>query len=197
MPEIKKDRPAYVRFERRPIEDRGATMARGHYVAKDVDFAIVTPFGSADQLVQQADEWFARMKQMVTEERIPIEYLESYERAYERFLKGEEAPLEGTPIKDWPVLSPAQRTNMIAIGIRTVEDLAMVNQEAMNRIGLGAQMLKDKAANWLAAANDVGKVSERLSALEIDRARDQTQIKLLEETIRLLKGQLAETKVPA
>ena len=44
----REERPAYVRFERRPMEDKAASIREGRYVAKDVDFALVTPPYSND-----------------------------------------------------------------------------------------------------------------------------------------------------
>ena len=46
MPEIMQARPPYVQFEMRAVEDRQASIDAGHYVAKDVAYAIITPAGS-------------------------------------------------------------------------------------------------------------------------------------------------------
>jgi hypothetical protein len=48
-------KPPYVRFEVRSVEDRTASIESGHYVGKDVIFAIVTPAGTRDRIEREAD----------------------------------------------------------------------------------------------------------------------------------------------
>lgn len=193
-PELQKPRMAYVRFEKRPIENRTLSMSKGHYVTTDVDFAIITPTGSKDTVIRRVDEWFVYLDQQVVEERVPPEWVEKYKMAYEKFKKGEEIPLDGTAIKGWPVLSPAQQQNLIALGIRTVEDLAQINQEAIARIGMGAMALKEKAKNWLEAANNVGKLAERMTAFELQLGEMSERNRTLEDQNRLLRQKLEEVQ---
>jgi hypothetical protein len=73
-----------------------------------------------------------------------------------------------------------------------VEDLAQINQEAIARIGMGAMGLKDKAKNWLDAANNVGKLAERMTAFELQLAEVTQRNKTLEDQNALLRKQLAD-----
>ena len=68
-------RPAYVQFEVRAVEDRTATLESGHFVAKDVIYALVTPAGTKDRLEKNAEEWIKRMEEGVSQERIQIQFL--------------------------------------------------------------------------------------------------------------------------
>lgn len=185
MAEIMRERPAYVRFEKRPIEDRDESIKKGHWVGKDVIYALVTPPGTKDVVVVEAEEWIKRLKREESEGRIPSQFVEAYERAFEKYKKGEELPLDGTPIRGWPPLSPAQQQNCIAMNILTVEDLANLNSEGMARFGMGVVELKRKAANWLEAATSTGALSAKMTALEIRQTdlEDQNvrQRKLIEE----------------
>lgn len=167
-PELRKPSISYVRFERRPIEDRNATLRNGHHTTVDVDYAVITPPGSKDQIPREVKAWFAYLDQQVIEERIPVEWVDKYKLAYERWKKGEEIPLDGVAIKGWGLLSPAQQVNLIALGIQTVEQLADLNEEMKARIGLGAVEMSRKAKNWLEEANGPGKIVARLTALETD-----------------------------
>jgi hypothetical protein len=193
-PELQKGRMAYVRFERRPIEDRLASLKNGHYTTVDMDFAIISPLGSKDTVVRLVKDWFIYLDQQINEERVPQEWVDKYKLAYERFKAGEEAPLDGTAIKGWPVLSPAQQQNLIAIGIKTVEDLASCTEEAIARIGLGGRSLREKAKNWLDAANNIGKLAERMTAFEILAADLKQSNESKDTTIAALKAQIEEIK---
>src|SRR5947208_15336700 len=105
MAEMMKERPAYVRFEKRPIEDRDASIKAGHWVGRDIVYALVTPPGTKDVVVVEAEEWIKRLEREEAEGRIPPQFVDAYKRAFEKYKKGEETPPEGTPIKDWPQLS--------------------------------------------------------------------------------------------
>jgi hypothetical protein len=185
MAEVMRERPAYVRFEKRPIEDRDESIKKGHWVGKDVVYALVTPPGTKDVVVVEAEEWIKRLKREETEGRIPPQFVDAYERAFEKYKKGEEIPLDGTPIRGWPPLSPAQQQNCIAMGVLTVEDLANLNSEGMARFGMGVVELKRKAANWLEAATSTGALSAKMTALEIRQndleEQNLRQRKLIEE----------------
>lgn len=189
-----KDRPAYVRFERRAIEDRMASLQAGHYVAKDEDFAIITPVGSKDEVVKIAGEWLQQTKQQVREGRMNPAFAEQYQRLYEAWKRGEEAPPNGTAIKDWQVLSPAQRATVLAANVRTVEDLAAANGEALTRIGMGANQLKQKAETWLKAAKDVGVVVQANTALQAENERLKASVADLSAKNAALASQLQALK---
>lgn len=159
-------RPPYVRFETRPVEDRVASIEAGHYVAKDVDYALITPHGSKDCIERVVAEWLPQLDQQAAEGRIPVEWPRAFKEGYRAWKEGREAPLSGLAVEQWPVASPAQVKSLLNAKIRTVEDLAQANEESLARIGMGARALKNKAIEWLSAAAGQGRLAERLSALE-------------------------------
>ena len=90
MPAIAEARPPYVTFELRGEEDRDASITAGHYVAKDVAYALITPRGSKDRIERVADEWFAQLKRDVDEQRFPRDWLRHFEQAYTDWKAGKE-----------------------------------------------------------------------------------------------------------
>lgn len=188
--DMKEDRPAYVRFEKRPVEDRNATIQAGHYVARDVDYALVTPPYSRDCHEQEAAVWLAQMDVEVSSGRLPATWRDNYKAAYEAWKKGEEIPVEGTPIKGWQLFSPAQQKNAIELGFRTVEDLAGMNAEGLQKFGIGGQDAKNKAQAWLKAANGPGKLAGEISALQVAVSQLQEQNRRLEEQNKEMAAEL-------
>jgi hypothetical protein len=187
----RKDRPAYVRFERRAVEDKNASISKGHFVAKDVDFALVTPPYSRDVYEERADSWLSKQRQQAGKGRIPAAWYERYQETYDRWKRGEEMPLNGTPIKSWPVISPAQAKNLTSINILTVEDLASVNDEGLRRIGMGAVALRDKAKAWLAQANDKGPLTMENAALRTENVALKAQLEQMESKLREASARIA------
>lgn len=181
------ERPAYVTFEYRPVEDRAASILSGHYVAKDVAFVTITRPGSRDSVERVADEWFIQLEADAKNQRIPAHWLEGYRAIFNAWKKGEELPPNGTPIKTWPALSPAQQKTIISAGILTIEDLASLSDSEISRLGTGGTSLKLKAQSWLDASKDQGKLAERYAALET-KFQDLSNLaeRLIAENKRLL-----------
>ena len=179
---IDENRPPYVIFEERGIEDREATIKNGHYTEKSVDIAIITRPGSRDTLEKEAKTWLLELKEKGRKGEIPPNWFEAFDASYKSWKLGEEAPISGTAIKGWSALGSAAQKTLIAAGIRTVEDLAEIPDSELQNIGTGALSFKQKAVAWLKAANGVGKVVEQNAAMMVQ----------VQELIDLTKKQAQE-----
>ena len=184
------DRPAIVRFERKTVEDKPASLLAKRYVAKDVDYALVTPPYSKDVIPLKIEQWKANMKQDLAAGRIPPDWVKAYEESYEKWLNGQEMPPNGTAIRGWGVISPAQQENLIRINILTVEDLAAANDEGKRRIGMGALELITKAQTWLKQMTDAGGVTIELAQVKTENANLKAELEGLKEQVaRISKGE--------
>lgn len=164
--EINQPRPPYVTFELRPEEDRAQTIESGSYVAVDVPYAIITPQGSKDRIERKVDEWFPQLDQQAREGRIPSEWVRSFKADFAEWTAGNEVPEKGHPVKNWPAASPAQIKTLLTAGLRTVEDLAVANEEAIMRLGMGGRALKQRAEEWL-RSSEHGRKAEEFAALRV------------------------------
>lgn len=187
----RKDRPAYVRFERIPVEDKQASVRDGHYVARDVDYALITPPYSKDVFKQKVDAWLADLKFQVQNDRIPQEWVDQYDRQYQAWKNGQEIPLNGTAIRGWGVISPAQQETLIRMNIMTVEDLSLINDEGIKRVGMGAIDLKNKAKAWLAQLQDKGPLTQKMAAVEAENSLLKASVETLSVNLEAMKAQLA------
>lgn len=190
-PGIAEARPPYVRFERKAVEDRAATLESGQFKTKDVDFAMITPRGSKDRLEQVVSEWFDKLTNEVQSERYPLAWFQHHQQAYAAWAKGEAMPEVGTPIKTWPALSPSQVRTCLDLHLTTVEDLASANEEIVMRLGLGGRSLVQRAAQWLDTAKNVGKVAEQTAALKAEKEDLQAQVARLTADMQALEAKLA------
>lgn len=179
------ERPAYVRFKRVAVEDKAASLEQRKYVAKDVDYALITPPYSKDCVEIKVTQWKLNVDQDVRAGRIPKEWADNWLKGYEAWLNGQELPVNGTPIKGWGVISPAQQEMLIRINILTVEDLDGVNDEGLRRIGMGALDLKNKARAWLAQMQDKGPLTIEVAALKSENA-------LLKSTVEQMHARLTQ-----
>lgn len=147
---IQQARPPHVVFERRAEEDRQASIEQGRYVARDADYAIVTPAGSKDRVERLVSDWFSMLAGEVRSERWPQAWLDQLKAGYEAWKLGQTPPESGTPLTTWPALSPAQVKNWQQISIRTVEELAEANEETLSAYGMGSRDMKARAGLFLA-----------------------------------------------
>jgi len=120
--------------------------------------------------------------------RFPQEWLDRIQRGYEAWRKGEELEVEGSPLRNWPVIGQSQRMNCEAAHIRTIEELAEASDAALELIGMGAVALRQRARDWIKANDgEQGKL-----VLELDAAR--VRIGELETEVDELKTRLEEAK---
>lgn len=170
------EKPPFVRFTTKQQEDRNATIENGYYTTKDAHFALITPRGSKDCLEVELTNYLRNMQDAVRQGRFKQSWLEEIKASYEAWKRGEEIPEDGFPLKNWPLLSPAQLTNLLAINVRTVEELAQANEETVTRLGMGGRALSQKAREWLSAQGDVGKAAEQITKLTValDAAKERS-----------------------
>ena len=184
------DRPSIVRFERRAVEDKPASIKAGRYVSKDLDLVFTTAPGARDSVPQKVEGWKAEMAYNLQCNRISHDRYKAYMESYEKWLLGQEMPLNGTPIRGWGVISPAQQENLIRINILTVEDLAAANAEARARIGMGAIELQNRAGAWLKQIRDAGGATMEIAQLKTDNANLKAELEGLKEQVaRFAKGE--------
>lgn len=183
-------RPPYVEFEERGEEDRGETLKQGTLVMRQVDYAILHPLGSKDTVEKVATEWLTHIELLAQRGEYPREWAKFFREQYNDWKGGSDAgKVNGLHVKDWPAISRAQATVLIAAGVRTVEDLAAAPEEALNRIGMGARDLKQRAQALL-DARETGKSAEELASLRQENADLKNQMKELNKKLDTLVAAL-------
>lgn len=197
MVQVAEDRPPYVTFEVRAVEDRQASIEQGRFVGRDVVYALITPMGSKDRIEQVASEWLQQLERDSREGRFPQAWLDAFKGAHKAFLEGREAPLNGTRLADWPGISPAQYRTLESLGVRTIEDLASANEELLMHLGMGGRSLKQRAQDWLQNATK-GISSEELSSFRVLVEQLQAKNEQLEadnkRLLAIVEAQGAEVK---
>lgn len=183
------DRPPYVQWELRTMEDRNASIAAGHYVGKDVAFAIIMRPGSKDKVEKLAETWLEEISLKARNGELPSLWSEAFKASYKAWKDGEEEPVSGTPLKLFAVLSPSQLKTLISAGVKSVEDLAQLPDQELQQITVGGIGLKIKARAWLLQANDAGKLAEENAALQV-------KVEALQEQLTALSALVANLQKP-
>jgi hypothetical protein len=164
------ERPPYVAWEMRSVEDRDASIKAGHEVHKEVAFAVITRPGSRDTLDKEALVWLKELKQKAKDGNVPMTWPMAFQQSFDEWLKGETGAVNGTPIKGWTAIGAAAQKTLLAAGIQTVEDLANLPDGDLQNLGTGAIGFKLKARAYLEAATGPGKLAEQMTALQVQMA---------------------------
>ena len=164
---VDNERPPYIEFEEREIEDRAQTIATGHYSTKDRTIAIIVRPGSRDTLEKWADEYLVELQSKARQGTINPLWYPAIKAKYDEYKNGSTGTgLTGTPLVTWPIMSKSQVKMFVNAGIKTVEDLADVPDSELQNIGTGAMAMKQRARLWLQEASGTGKLVERQADLE-------------------------------
>jgi hypothetical protein len=180
-------RPPFIVFEQRAIEDRNASIAAGGLVMRDVDYVIVRQVGCKDTVEKEAEGWLADIEKAAAQGTYPGEWVRHFREKYAAFKAGQAEPELGLSVRQWPSLSKAQAENLIAAGVRTVEDVAVMNEPTMQRVGMGARELKGKAKAYV-ESRDQNKAAEQITALQAQLGDRETRIEALEARLAALEA---------
>ena len=190
-----KSRPPHVFFEERSVEDRDATIESGGVKMKSVDYVIINQPGSKDTVEKEAKVWLEAAKH---NPNFHPSWVDRFVSQYKLWKEGHEPTPDGTHVRMWAAVTKAEAETLINAGIKTVEDLAAANEEALRRIGIGSRGLQIKARAWLESAAKSGATAEEITQLRVMNAAQQKQIEDLREKIRKLaqaQGQTDKTSV--
>lgn len=181
------ERPPYIEFEDRSVEDRNATIASGHLVMKSEHFVVVRAIGSRDSIEFPALAWLDQQDKQAQMGRLSPEWASMYRRKYDAWCNGLEGPVNGFPIRDWSSVNRAMAESLISIGVCSVEDLANANEETLARAGMGARTLQQKAKAFLESKNG-GVNAEEVAALRAEVESKDERIKSLEQRLAALEA---------
>lgn len=184
--------PPYIQFETRAVPKQKPAVEGGALYYVDTDYALVTSHGSKDTVEKVAVEWFDFLKDQVRQGRFPQQWLDAFKASYNAWKNDQELPVQGTPIKNWPVASPAEIKHCAALGIRAVEDLATANEELIGRLGMGGRSLCARAKDWVTSKSDTAPLISQLEASRQIQAGQEQQIRTLTERMQVLEMQLAQ-----
>lgn len=169
-----RENPARFREEGRPIFEE-VEMVKIQIVG-DPKNTLISPANYASKRHPETGE--------------PWTYAEQYPEHY-RFFKdnADQQGAAGTPLTEVPWLTAAQRAELKALKIFTVDGLAGLDGTALQRLGMGGRELKNKAIAWLDHAKDHAAESRLAEEL----AQRDAQIASLMEQVALLTGGKAPT----
>ncbi len=170
----------FVEWEMRAVEDKEATEREGRIVYHDEEWGNIHKKGELGHVIPYK----------VKDLKKNTVLWPHVSNSYEAWKAGRDAPVEGTPLKEWPLLTAAQLRNCIGMNVLSVEDLANLADGALRFIGGEAVALRQKARNWLNASADAGKAAAQITRLEAENESLHEQLRALTEAVEALRGEI-------
>lgn len=145
----------FVEFYTEAVEFKSESEKEGRPVFREIPFVrIQTPGDRNNVLEVKANEYY--------KQRFPREW-----RAFQDN-QGSDAVV-GTILSQWPQITKSQVKEAEFFGIRTVEQLASLNDNNVQRLGMGWMDLRNKAKAYIDAA--AGNAATSALAAENERLR--------------------------
>lgn len=112
-----------------------------------------------------------------------------FPREYALFRESDDVPTTGTPLHELPGMSQSQIGILVINGLRSIEDLAMISDDAVSRLGIDVRAAKNLAVRWMNRKTEAESAISAASAeaalkAQLD-ARDMRMAALEAETVRL------------
>jgi hypothetical protein len=158
VPKVQQRVPqSIVKFFMEPVQHEGRSLEEGRPIFIDREMVSIVNPGSRDEFVGAVDE------------QIRHQYAEQYKR----WKDTQTNVIEGTPLKEWSALRPSQVAEMNAINIYSVEQLALLTDAGVQRLGMGGLELRKKAQAFIEAAKDAAAIEKY--AVENERLKNQIE----------------------
>lgn len=151
-------------FELVPVHLKFQSEKEGRPIYKDVEYIRHIPMG--DNKTQTVEEVTDKIRQEFPDE-------------YKRFKSGMQESHIGTPLKEWAYMRPAQIKELNYLNVFTVEHLAELGEDALQRIGGGGREIVKQAKAYLERAKESGATNHYAAEnerLKGDIARLQEQM---------------------
>jgi hypothetical protein len=166
------DDQLFVVFYMGTMDNEARTVAEGRRIVDDVECVRIMIPGDKNNIIDRP---------VTTDDR------RRWPKQYQMFKDGakEDEQISGTRLRDWPYCSRGQVEEMTYLGIKTVEQLAVLRDDVISR-SMGFRTLRDNAVAWLANAKDSAMAAQQAKTMSDQAAR----ITGLEDVIKDQAGRI-------
>ena len=128
--------------------------------------------------------------------RFNPDWVQKIETQFRLWKEGEQFEVEGTHLRNWPAISPAQLKNCLDMHLLTVEQLANAADDTVERLGMGGYTLRQRARDWLAAqGGGSAKTAIEMENLRAEVASRDVTISSMKEQLEALQRQINALQV--
>ena len=151
-----------VRFFMKAFENKRESEKAGRPIYQDREMIeIIFPADNKRKLVAPANEMH-----YVSHHQAQMTYAERFKPIYEAWKANDADFVAGTPLVEAPFLTNAEREEMKAQKIFTIEQLAGLPDSALSRLGPGWRDRREKAEAYLKTADSTAEIAALKAEIE-------------------------------
>lgn len=174
------DKTLLVTFSYKAIKNESKSTAEGRAVFDNVEWIKIQIPGSKDS----------------TERKVTENDKRRFHARYSEWKTSGDVPVDGIPLREWPMVSASQVAEFAALNIMTVEQLSAVSDSHLANLGMGGRTLRDRSISYLAQAKESGfamRVAQENKTLKSELERTQELLAQLSAKVAVLSGQPVQT----
>lgn len=157
----------YPKFSIKAVEDKIATREKGRPMFRDEEWVNITLRGDRNSVTNRP----------VTDR----DRSERWPALYQAFKMGQTRANFGTPLEEWPLCSRSMAETMKHYNVYTVEDLAGLDDNGIQQIGMGAREYMEKAKAYIKSAEDSAEPSKMVDQINQMQAQIDALLKSNDE----------------
>jgi len=163
---------SFPEFRMEPVKNNFKSDRDGKPVYEETEFVTIRVPGD------RKTEWDGQVNDS---------HRQRWPRQYAAFKAQQEAPTDGTPLKEWPAITRSQVLELAVANCKTVEQLASLPDDLLSKsVSMGGFALRDKAKRWLEQAQG-SALTERLAA---ESAEKDAKMEVMQQEVAALKAAL-------
>lgn len=165
------DKKLSVQFFMHPRENAKKSKEAGRPIFEDVEMVSIVSPGNKNA------EHTAGAHSLHFDSNVDKQwtYAERFAEHYEAFKRGGAEQAVGTPLAEVPFLTMAQKAEMAAMKITTVEQLAGMADRTIRSKGMGFRQYVDAAKAYLDTSNGTNKLVDEIAELRAQLAAMQAK----------------------
>lgn len=164
-----------VRFYKNWKQNNDESEKQGRPVGVEFDYVEIRGLGQ--------DKTVVKRKAMLADQN-------EYPREWDLYQRGLEQTAEGTPLREWPVMTPDEILRLNSHNIHTIEALVAVSDAGLQQIGQGARQLQQRAKAFL--DEDAPKAAAANLRVQVDEQR--AEIEALQTKVGQLEAENEELR---
>ena len=170
-------------FKLHAILNEGKTAEAGRPICDDMEVVEIRAPGSRNTTIQPAHVRSHWTSDQYGGDQREVTYAERFAHQYRQFKERAQQTKTGTPLEQVPFLTPARCSELRALNVYIIEQLAAIDGQELKNLGPGGRDLKNRAVEWIAESKTNAPNMQLQAALEAERAKNQ----VLQDDLEALK----------
>ena len=156
-----------VRFYRHWVQNNFQSEREGHPVGEELDYVEIRGLGQDKTIVNR---------------KVGVKDQLEYAREWDLYQRGLEQVAEGTPLREWPVMTHNEIVRLNSYGVHTIEAVVALTDAGLQEAGPGTRQLQLRAKAFL--EEDAPKAAMANLRVQNDELRAEKE-RLTNENLQL------------